>query len=87
MNDPGRKISESMISHGLVGPQAETYGGSSAIGRVGRGYEAADQQSDRPVGGKFGEASLRAVSPEMLHGQSAERRIAQSQGKEQYCHD
>lgn len=65
----------------LVGPQDEAYGGSSAISGFRCRYQAADQQSNSTVGGESGTAPLRAIPPAVLHGQFAEWRTAQSEGK------
>lgn len=63
------------------GPQIKTHGWSSAIRRVWRRDETADQQSDCSVGRKFGETSLWTIPTQMLHGQFTKWRITKSKGK------
>lgn len=69
----------------VAGSQDEAHGGPPAISGLRRRHQAADQQSDSTVGGESRAAPLRAIPPAVLHGQFAERRATQSEGKRLYA--
>lgn len=64
----------------VPGSQTEAYGRPAAVGGVGPGHETADLRANSPVGGEPGAVALRAVSTQVLHGQSAKWGVTQPKG-------